>query len=216
MVLVMALAVWISFAALGLHVDFTSNWPLVSVALFYAAATFFYLHVRRDRQIADMLAVVAQLFLALLLGLLLTYAASATALPYRDAQLSAIDLWLGFHRAAYVGAINSVPGLGAILEVAYLSIQPQTALIPLALLLVRQLPRLQSFVLAMGRSRDRPTEPGGSIGADCRLNHSLQTTPLASRPRSASARNRVFPRLGLVWDVAADAMLKSIKVLLHA
>jgi hypothetical protein len=32
----------------------------------------------------------------------------------------------------------------------------------------------------------------------------------------ASARNRVFPRLGLVWDVPVNAMLKSIKVLVHA
>jgi membrane-associated phospholipid phosphatase len=152
MLLAMALAVWMSFAALGLRVAFAGNWPLVSVILVYAAATFFYLHIRVDRQIADMLVVVAQLFLALLLGLLLTYAASAVALPYRDAELSAIDHWLGFHRASYIGAINFVPGLGAILEAAYLSIQPQTALVPLALLLVRQLPRLQGFVLALGVS----------------------------------------------------------------
>jgi membrane-associated phospholipid phosphatase len=148
----MALAVWISFAALGLRIDFTSNWPLVSVALLYAAAAFFYRYIRGDRQIADMLIVIAQLFLTLLLGLLLTYAASAAALPYRDAELSAIDLWLGFHRDSYIGAINSVPGLGAVLDAAYLSIQPQTALVPLALLLVRQMPRLQSFVLALGIS----------------------------------------------------------------
>jgi membrane-associated phospholipid phosphatase len=152
MILAMALAVWISFAALGLRVDFTSNWPLVSVALLYAAAAFFYRYIRGDRQIADMLIVIAQLFLTLLLGLLLTYAASAAALPYRDAEFSAIDLWLGFHRGSYVDAINSVPGLGAVLDAAYLSIQPQTALVPLALLLVRQLPRLQSFVLALGIS----------------------------------------------------------------
>ncbi len=152
MILAMALAVWISFAAVGLHVDFASNWPLVAVMLIYAVAALFYLHVRRDRRIADMLVVVAQLFLTLLLGLLLTYAASAVALPYRDAELSAIDLWLGCHRAAYVNAINSIPGLNAVLDAAYLSIQPQTALVPLALLLAGQLPRLQSFVLALGIS----------------------------------------------------------------
>lgn len=101
---------------------------------------------------ADMLIVVAQLFLTLLLGLLLTYAASAVALPYRDAELSAIDHWLGFHRASYISAIDSVPGLRAILDAAYLSIQPQTALVPLALLLTRQMPRLQGFVLTLGIS----------------------------------------------------------------
>jgi membrane-associated phospholipid phosphatase len=152
MVLAMAVAVGISFAALGLRVDPSSNWPLVLVALCYAVATFFYLHIRSDRQIGNMLVVVAQLFLMLLLGLLLTYAASAVALPYRDAEFSAIDHWLGFHRASYVAAIDSVRGLGAILDAAYLSIQPQTALVPLALLLARQMPRLQGFVLALGVS----------------------------------------------------------------
>jgi len=152
MILAMALAVWISFTALGLRIDFASNWPLVAIMLIYAVAALFYLHIRRDRRIASMLVVVAQLFLTLLLGLLLTYAASAAALPYRDAELSAIDLWLGFHRAAYVNAIHSVPGLNAVLDAAYLSIQPQTALVALALLLAGQLPRLQSFVLALGIS----------------------------------------------------------------
>jgi hypothetical protein len=152
MVLSMVLAVWISFGTLGLRIDFASNWPLIAAMLVYAAAAFFYLYIRRDRRIAEMLVVVAQLYLTLLLGLLLTYAASAVALPYRDAQLGAIDLWLGFHRASYVNAINSVPGLNAVLDAAYLSIQPQTALVPLALLLVHQLPRLQSFILALGLS----------------------------------------------------------------
>jgi membrane-associated phospholipid phosphatase len=152
MIFAMALAVWISFAALGLRIDFSSNPVLMAVAVIYAAAAFFYLRIRGDRQISDMLVVVAQLFLTLLLGLLLTYAASAVALPYCDAQLQAIDLWFGFHRPSYRNAIDSIPSLGAILDAAYLSIQPQTALVPLVLLLVRQLPRLQCFVLTLGVS----------------------------------------------------------------
>src|SRR5260370_12329798 len=115
MILAMALAVWISFAALGLHIDFASNWPLVAVMLIYAVAALFYLHVRRDRRIADMLVVVAQLFLTLLLGLLLTYAASAVALPYRDAELSALDLLPGCHRAPYFNPIHSLPCLNPVL-----------------------------------------------------------------------------------------------------
>jgi hypothetical protein len=152
MIAAMALAVWISFAALHLRVDPMTNIPLVVGGLAYAAVTLFYSRIRDDRPIADMLVVIAQLFLALFLGLLLTYAASAVALPYRDVELHAIDLWLGFHRASYVGAIESVPGLPALLDIAYLSIQPQTALVPLALLLAHQLPRLQGFIVALGVS----------------------------------------------------------------
>jgi membrane-associated phospholipid phosphatase len=152
MISAMALIVWFSFVALGLRVDPSTNWPLVLVALCYTATTLFYFRIRRDYQIGNMLAVVAQLFLTLLLGLLLTYAASAVALPYRDAEFSAIDHWLGFDRASYIAAIDSVPGLGTILDLSYVSIQPQTALVPLALLLTRQMPRLQGFVLSLGVS----------------------------------------------------------------
>jgi membrane-associated phospholipid phosphatase len=152
MIAAMVLIVWISFTALGLRIDFASNPPLIVVAVIYAAVALFYLRIRGDRQISDMLVVVAQLFLTLLLGLLLTYAASSVALPYCDAYLHAIDLWLGFHRPSYLNAIKSVPGLGTILNVAYLSIQPQTALVPLVLLMVRQLPRVQCFVVALGVS----------------------------------------------------------------
>ena len=148
----MAFAVWISFASLRLRVDPTSNMPLAMGALAYMAVALFYSRIRCDRRIAEMLVVIAQLFLALFLGLLLTYAASAVALPYRDAELQALDHWLGFDRASYVSTIQSIPGLSAILDMAYLSIQPQTALVPLALLLAHQLPRLQGFIIALGVS----------------------------------------------------------------
>lgn len=59
------------------------------------------------------------------------------------------DLWLGFNREGYRTLVGT-PGFGALFDAAYLSIQPQTVLIPLALILAGQLPRLQKFVLAFG------------------------------------------------------------------
>jgi hypothetical protein len=152
MIAAMTVAVWCSFSMLHLWVDLTSNIPLLAIALIYGAVALFYLYVRDDGRIADTLVIVAQLFLTMLLGLLLTYAASAVGMPYRDAELHAVDLWFGLHRASYVHAINAVPGLGTILDCAYMSIQPQTAFVPFVLLLTGRLRRLQGFVIALGAS----------------------------------------------------------------
>jgi hypothetical protein len=95
--------------ASGLSVDITSN-PIVLVfAAGYAGVIQFYSYVRVDGRLAESLKAVAQLFLVLLSGLLLSYAVATIAMPYRDAQLLAIDQWLGFNRAAYVYHFTSEP-----------------------------------------------------------------------------------------------------------
>jgi len=150
LILAMAGAVAVGFVTLGLSINLTSNPFLIAVGSAYAALTWFYRRVRRDETIAGSLEAVGQLFVVLFLGLLLTYAATATALPYRDAELNAVDHWIGFDRHTFRAWIASVRQLSDLLDIAYLSIQPQTALIPFILVMARQLPRLLRFVLAMG------------------------------------------------------------------
>lgn len=139
------------FAVLGLRIDLSSNPTLVAIACGYSAITLYYTMIRREPQLAVYLVAAAQLFLVLFVGLLLTYAASAVGLPYWDANLQLADLWLGFDRENYRN-IYTIPGASAVLEAAYLSIQPQTALIPFALILAGQLRRMQQFILAFGLS----------------------------------------------------------------
>lgn len=150
LILSMALCLAVSFAALGLRVDLSSNPALIVIVCGYTALTIYYAAFRHEPRLVAILVAAAQLFLVLFIGLLLTYAASAVGLPYRDANFHLADLWLGFDRETYKTIISSVPGLSAVLDAAYLSIQPQTALIPLALILAGQLPRLQQFVMAFG------------------------------------------------------------------
>ena len=69
----MAFAVWISFASLRLRVDPTSNIPLAMGGLAYMAVALFYSRIRCDRRIAEMLVVIAQLFLALFLPAGITF-----------------------------------------------------------------------------------------------------------------------------------------------
>ena len=152
LIAMMVMVVALSFAALGLSIDIGSNVSLLAIGLAYAALVWFYRRVRCDETIGWPLEAVGQLFVVLFLGLLMTYAAMATALPYRDVELNAIDAWFGFDRHGFRKILQSVPGFADFLDLAYLSIQPQTAIIPFILVMTRQVPRLFRFVLALGVS----------------------------------------------------------------
>ncbi len=150
LIAMMILALALSFAVLGLSIDIGSNASLLAMGLAYTGLIWFYRRVRCDETIARPLEAVGQLFVVLFLGLLMTYAATATALPYRDAELNAIDAWFGFDRHGFRKMLQGVPGLLDFLDLVYLSIQPQSAIIPFVLIVTRQVPRLLGFVLALG------------------------------------------------------------------
>ncbi len=146
----MSIAIAASFLMLGLRINIFSNVPLIGVIVAYVAVIFFYAVIRYDPLVVRVMTTVGQLFIVLFAGLLLTYAASAAALPYRDAEFYSIDNWLGFDRESYRTFIEHYPILSQLLDAAYLSIQPQTAAVPFILILAKQLPRLQRFILALG------------------------------------------------------------------
>lgn len=152
LIVVMTATAIVSFVFLRLRIDIFSNPSLVAIGFAYAGVTWFYSSIRRDVRLATTMTTVGQLFLVLLAGLMLTYAASAVGLPFRDSDLYAADRWLGFDRQAYQALVESTPGLHFILNAAYATIQPQTALVPFILVLTGRLPRLQQFVLALGIS----------------------------------------------------------------
>lgn len=135
---------------LGLSISFTGSLSLLGFGSAFIGLTWFYRRVRCDDTIAGPLEAVGQLLAIMLLGLLLTYIATATALPYRDAELNAIDRWMGFERHQFRTLIASMPGLPNLLDLAYTSIQPQTVIVPFILVVARQLPRLLRFVFAFG------------------------------------------------------------------
>lgn len=144
------LAAWIGLAASGLRVDFKSNRTLFLLAAAYAAITFFYQSIRFDERLSQALVVVAQLLLILLFGLLCSYAAAVTAMPYRDAELLAVDQWLGFDRTSYLRIFTDSPWKVHLSNFIYLSMLPQLALTPLLLILANRMEHLQRFVAAYG------------------------------------------------------------------
>lgn len=137
-------------AATGLKIDFSSNTALLVECAGYAALIAFYRYVRPDERLSEALTAVAQLFIILLLGLLLTYAATTPAMPYRDAQLQAIDTWLGFDRASYVRFFTDQPWKIRISDFVYLIMLPQLAIVPLVMIVTGRIERFQRFIAAYG------------------------------------------------------------------
>jgi membrane-associated phospholipid phosphatase len=148
-VLVM-LVVGMAAPASGLSIDFKSNRPLLLLIVAYATITFFYRSIRFDERLSQALVVVAQLLLILLFGLLCSYAAAVTSMPYRDAELLAIDQWLGFDRASYLRTFTDSPWKVDLSNFIYLSMLPQLALTPLFLIITNRMEHLQRFVAAYG------------------------------------------------------------------
>jgi hypothetical protein len=149
-VAILLLAASLGIVASGLSVDVQSNRSLLVSAAGYAGVTWFYRRVRPDERLERALTTVAQLFLILLFGLLLSYAAAAIAMPYRDAELHAIDRWLGFDRATYVNFFTDKPWKIRLSNLVYLSMLPQLAIVPLVLIFANRIERLQQFVAAYG------------------------------------------------------------------
>jgi ABC-type polysaccharide transport system permease subunit len=114
----------------------------------YIATTFIYRSIRFDERLSQALVTVGQLLLMMLFGLLCSYAATVTAMPYRDAALLAIDQWLGFDRTGYLKVFTDSPWKVQLSNFIYLSMLPQLALTPLFLILANRMEHLQRFVAA--------------------------------------------------------------------
>jgi membrane-associated phospholipid phosphatase len=125
LIAVMAAATVAALFATGLTVDFGSNpGALSGMALLFAVSAF-YRTLRPNPRIATVTAAAGQLLLILLFGILLSYAASATSIPYRDAELYRVDLAMGFDRAAYLSFFKDPPWLAATMHWAYVLFLPQ-------------------------------------------------------------------------------------------
>jgi len=97
---------------------------------------------------ARMLITVGQLAIVIIMGLMLSYAASAVPFPYRDAELLALDRWLGFEREAYMAFLKQHPALRDVLYFAYSTIMHQTLLVCVVALIARRTDRLQAYIIA--------------------------------------------------------------------
>jgi hypothetical protein len=145
MTLVFIVASW----DLGIYLDLRSAWKAALAIVCSLAISWIYRWLRPDPWISFGARSLAQLAIILSLGVLLSYVAAATSLPYRDGEFHAIDQWLGLDSAGYLGFLNERPRLYRVISISYASIRLQTVLVVGALVAASKFERLQTYVIAV-------------------------------------------------------------------
>jgi membrane-associated phospholipid phosphatase len=138
----------IAFTIVGLRVRVDVSPNMVVMISGYVFLTVYYRFVRQSPEIACTLISFGQLLVVILMGIMLSYAASAVPLPYRDAEFHAIDRWLGFEREAYIAYLQRHDELRRILSFAYGTLMHQTVLVLVVAAVARNMGRLQTYVVA--------------------------------------------------------------------
>ena len=146
--LAMAILAAISFNIVGLtaRVDLSAN--TVALVSGYVFLTIHCRFVRQNAEETRALIGFGQLVTVIIMGIMLSYAASAVPLPYRDAELYAIDRWLGFERETYLAFLKRNDGLRHVLTFAYGTTLLQNILVLLVAIAARRIELLQSYIIA--------------------------------------------------------------------
>ena len=138
--------VWFSIVGLCVKVHVTPD--MMAYVPGYIFLIVYCRLIWRKIEVARMLIAVGQLAIVIIMGLMLSYAASSVPLPYRDAELLALDRWLGFERDAYMAFLKQHPDLREVLYFSYTTIMHQTLLVCLIPLITRRVDRLQAYIIA--------------------------------------------------------------------
>ena len=139
-------AISFNIAGLSVRVELSAN--MVVIISGYAFLTIYYRFIRQNAEVARALISFGQLATVILMGIMLTYAASTVPLPYRDAELYAIDRWLGFERETYMAFLRQNDSLRDVLSFAYMTMMQQTILVLLVTIFARRTDRLQAYIIA--------------------------------------------------------------------
>jgi membrane-associated phospholipid phosphatase len=143
----MAILVVVWFNIVGLHVSVHVTPDMMAYVPGYIFLIVYCRLIWRKLEIARMLIAVGQLTIVIIMGLMLSYAASTVPLPYREPELLALDRWLGFEREAYMAFLKQHTRLRDVLYFAYTTIMHQTLLVCIVPLVARRLDRLQAYII---------------------------------------------------------------------
>jgi membrane-associated phospholipid phosphatase len=133
----------------GLGIDFGGSFNAFFVIPVIAAVSYYYSRWRPDPWIATGVESCAQITSILLLGMMLSYPLATTAFPYRDHELNALDVAMGFDWQSYLDFFNARPKLALLSKVAYCSMQLQYPFAILALTMSSRFLRLQQYIFAI-------------------------------------------------------------------
>ena len=146
--LAMAVLAAIALNITGLSVRVELSASTLVIISGYAALAIYCRFVRQNVEVARALIGFGQLVSVIVLGIMLNYAVSTVALPCRDAELYAIDRWLGFERESYIAFLRQHDGLLKLLYCAYSSLLFQNIFVLLATIIARRIDRLQMYIVA--------------------------------------------------------------------
>ena len=144
-----AIAVLFSYRATGLGIEFTGSFRAFFVIPIVVAVSYYYRRWRPDPWIATGGEGCAQIASILLLGMMLAYPLAKLGFPYRDKELNAIDVWMGFDWRGYLDFFNARPKLGILSKIAYCSMQLQYPFTILVLTASSRFLRLQQYIFAI-------------------------------------------------------------------
>jgi membrane-associated phospholipid phosphatase len=148
----MLVAVVHGFRSRGLEYDLGSGLSLYLIVAACVVVALVYRHWRPDPRISFGCEATAQLLILALLGMLLTYPLASLGFAYRDAELHAIDNWIGLDWLTCLDFINDHPILGLAGKVAYRSMAPQYLVVILLLVATSRFVRVQQYLLAVALS----------------------------------------------------------------
>lgn len=131
---------------LSVRVDISAN--MVALISGYAFLAIHWRFVRQNAEVARAIISFGQLATVILMGIMLSYAASTVQMPYRDVDLYAVDRWFGFEREAYMAFLSHHDGLRDVLFFAYMSMMYQQILVVVASIVARRIDRLQVYIIA--------------------------------------------------------------------
>jgi membrane-associated phospholipid phosphatase len=137
-----------AFNIVGLSVRVELSANVAAIIAGYAFLTIYCRFIRQNAEVARALISFGQLATVILMGIMLSYAASAVPLPYRDAELYAIDRWLGFERDTYIAFLTRNEGLLNVLTFSYNTMMHQNILVLLVAIVARRIDRLQAYIIA--------------------------------------------------------------------
>ena len=126
----LSLAIW---SATGVGLKAGDLLVILGVVASLLAISAFYSQRRPDERLARLTRAMAELLLLIFMVGSLSYSGTSLAMPLRDEWFQAMDVALGFDWRFWLSVLDAHPSVHEVLVLAYHSMLPQTALLPIVL-----------------------------------------------------------------------------------
>jgi membrane-associated phospholipid phosphatase len=141
----LSLAIW---SATGVGLKAGDLLVILGVVASLLAISAFYSQRRPDERLARLTRAMAELLLLIFMVGSLSYSGTSLAMPLRDDWFQAMDVALGFDWRFWLSVLDANPAIHEVLVLAYHSMLPQTALLPIVLAAIGAHRHLDRFLLS--------------------------------------------------------------------